>query len=121
MCISEHEAANTLFRSVYRNRRSTVTGVTILTGAAVPFYFFYIRFPPSAICDSNLLVWATMGAHSSHEITSRLRSQWVNPGNILDLLLLVGGDVIAIALPQLSGSRWPTSGSLLIRLGCLRL
>lgn len=42
------------------------------------------------------------------DATSHLQSQWANPNSILDLLLLVGSDVIAIALAQLTGSRWPT-------------
>ena len=37
-----------------------------------------------------------------------VRAQWTNPNNILDLLLLVGGDVVAGALAQLSGSNWLT-------------
>ena len=45
-------------------------------------------------------------SNASHEAASRLRSQWANPKNILDLLLLVGGDIIAIALAQLTGSHW---------------
>ena len=38
----------------------------------------------------------------------KLRSQWVNPNDILSLLLLVGGDVIQQALAQQSGDRFPT-------------
>ena len=51
-------------------------------------------------------------SNASHEAASRLRSQWANPSKILDLLLLVGGDIIAIALAQLTGSHWywPTPG-----------
>ena len=41
-------------------------------------------------------------------MTTFLRAQWANPSNILDLLLLVGGDTITVALAQLSGSKWPT-------------
>lgn len=42
------------------------------------------------------------------EVTEKLRTQWTNPGNILDLLLLVGGDVIQTALAQLTGDHLPT-------------
>ncbi|MCJ1243059.1 hypothetical protein MMC30_000255 [Trapelia coarctata] len=42
------------------------------------------------------------------EPTENLRIQWTNPANILDLLLLVGGDVIQTALAQLTGDRLPT-------------
>lgn len=37
-----------------------------------------------------------------------ISSQWRNPGNILDLLLLVGGDVIKTALAQMTGDCWST-------------
>jgi hypothetical protein len=36
---------------------------------------------------------------------SELRQQWINPGDILSLLLLVGGDVIRKAIAQLVGHR----------------
>lgn len=34
---------------------------------------------------------------------NELRQQWVNPGDILSLLLLIGGDVIRKAIAQLVG------------------
>ncbi|KAL8722715.1 MAG: hypothetical protein Q9225_000827 [Loekoesia sp. 1 TL-2023] len=37
-----------------------------------------------------------------------LRSQWSNPSDILSLLLLIGGDVIRIALAQQTGDTFPT-------------
>lgn len=40
--------------------------------------------------------------------SSDVKAQWTNPSNILDLLLLVGGDVVRVALAQLSGSNWLT-------------
>ncbi|PSN64172.1 hypothetical protein BS50DRAFT_558582, partial [Corynespora cassiicola Philippines] len=36
---------------------------------------------------------------------SSLRSQWANPGDILSLLLLIGGDVVQRAIAQLIGCR----------------
>ena len=42
----------------------------------------------------------------SGQVASGLRAQWINPSNILDLLLLVGGDLITVALAQLTGSHW---------------
>lgn len=41
-------------------------------------------------------------------MADKLRDQWANPSNILDLLLLVGSDTITVALAQLTGSKWPT-------------
>ncbi|KAI1075793.1 hypothetical protein F5B20DRAFT_373581 [Whalleya microplaca] len=35
--------------------------------------------------------------------TERLRNQWVNPGDILSLLLLIGGDIVQKAIAQLVG------------------
>lgn len=57
----------------------------------------------------SLLSRAT-GSHllRRDELTSNLRTQWINPANILDLLLLVGADVIQTALAQLTGDRLPT-------------
>lgn len=43
------------------------------------------------------------------DATSHLQSQWVNSNSILDLLLLVDSDVIAIVLAQLTESHWSTS------------
>lgn len=40
--------------------------------------------------------------------SSDVRAQWTNPSNIADILLLVGGDVVRVALAQLSGSNWLT-------------
>ena len=40
--------------------------------------------------------------------SSEVRAQWTNPSNIIDFLLLVGGDIVAAALAQLSGSNWLT-------------
>jgi hypothetical protein len=37
-----------------------------------------------------------------------IQAQWINPGNILDILLLVGGDVVRVAWAQFSGSYWLT-------------
>ena len=62
-------------------------------------------------------------SNAGPEVASRLRSQWANPSNILDLLLLVGGDIIAIALAQLTGSHWyrPNPRGVFIRMGRLRV
>jgi hypothetical protein len=38
-------------------------------------------------------------------VLDELRSQWSNPGDILSLLLLVGGDIVQKALAQLVGVR----------------
>lgn len=38
----------------------------------------------------------------------QVTSQWQGPGNIMDVLLLVGADVIQAALAQISGSSLPT-------------
>ncbi len=51
--------------------------------------------------SAKLLVRTTMSS-------SEVRAQWTNPSNIVDFLLLVGGDVITVALAQLSGSNWLT-------------
>ena len=37
------------------------------------------------------------------EASSRLRSQWQNPSDVLTVLLIIGGDVVQKALAQLSG------------------
>ena len=43
------------------------------------------------------------------EANSEVKSQWQNPGDILSLLLLIGGDVIQRAIAQLAGdSQLPT-------------
>lgn len=39
--------------------------------------------------------------------SAQLRAQWTNPGNILDILLLVGGDVVQAALAQYCGDGGP--------------
>lgn len=41
-------------------------------------------------------------------LSAALATQWRNPGNVLDLLLIVGGDVVQIALAQMTGDQWPT-------------
>ena len=38
----------------------------------------------------------------------QVKSQWQGPGNIMDILLLVGADVVQAALAQVSGSNLPT-------------
>ncbi len=38
------------------------------------------------------------------EPSSEFWSQWKNPGDVFSVLLLLGGDVVARALAQLSGS-----------------
>ncbi|OOF92524.1 hypothetical protein ASPCADRAFT_55192 [Aspergillus carbonarius ITEM 5010] len=40
-------------------------------------------------------------------VTSELRSQWTNPGDVMSLLMLVGGDIVQKALAQLVGVRLP--------------
>ena len=42
-------------------------------------------------------------AQSSSQVNSEVKSQWQNPGDILSLLLLIGGDVIQRAIAQLAG------------------
>ena len=51
---------------------------------------------------------ARLSARHMASLNGQVRGQWINPGSILDLLLLVGGDVVQVALAKLSGSRWPT-------------
>lgn len=38
------------------------------------------------------------------ETSSRLLSQWQNPGDVFSVLLVLGGDIIARAQAQLAGS-----------------
>ncbi|PWY93143.1 hypothetical protein BO94DRAFT_564269 [Aspergillus sclerotioniger CBS 115572] len=44
---------------------------------------------------------------ASTSVTSELRSQWTNPGDVMSLLMLVGGDIVQKALAQLVGVRLP--------------
>lgn len=42
-------------------------------------------------------------AQNASQVSSETKSQWQNPGDILSLLLLIGGDVIQRAIAQLAG------------------
>jgi len=48
------------------------------------------------------ITWAVSGTNNAN---TEVRSQWRNPGDLLSLLLLVGGDVIQRAIAQLAGDR----------------
>lgn len=37
-------------------------------------------------------------------LATSFREQWINPGNIFNVLLLLGGDIVGKALAQLAGS-----------------
>ncbi|KAI9737532.1 MAG: hypothetical protein M1834_009687 [Cirrosporium novae-zelandiae] len=52
---------------------------------------------------SNSQSNSTTSSSNSSSVISSLRSQWSNPGDILSLLLIIGGDVIQKSLGQLSG------------------
>ncbi|PYI05119.1 hypothetical protein BO78DRAFT_419978 [Aspergillus sclerotiicarbonarius CBS 121057] len=43
---------------------------------------------------------------SNTTVQSELRSQWTNPGDVMSLLMLVGGDIVQKALAQLVGVRF---------------
>ena len=45
---------------------------------------------------------------NNQDIDQQIHSQWTGPGDILSLLLLVGGDIIQRAIAQQAGSSLPT-------------
>ena len=51
-----------------------------------------------------------MAAASTNTTQSELRAQWANPGDILSVLLLIGGDIVQKAIAQLVGFEFRLHG-----------
>lgn len=53
----------------------------------------------------SLVTLTSRGSSFDPSVTSHeFRDQWIHPGDVFTVLLIVGGDVVARALAQLAGS-----------------
>jgi hypothetical protein len=60
--------------------------------------------PPDATCAELVASVTRNTMFEPTLISDTLRSQWIAPGDVYSVLLIVGGDVVARALAQLAGS-----------------
>jgi hypothetical protein len=51
------------------------------------------------------LLMNTRRSFDAQQPADELSSQWKNPGDVFNVLLIIGGDVVARALAQLVGGR----------------
>lgn len=68
---------------------------------------FSIPFTPSITLHAMppVFIQALRRSFDAAEPSREFSSQWSNPGDVFSVLLILGGDVVARALAQLTGSR----------------